>query len=146
MKGYIIDALNKKIVETDYEYSDLGKILPGGLTIAAVFKNGEVLYVDDEGLMHKADRAFRIKKRRDGQPMMSDGMLTGRDESHMSPDGDLIEVTSDPRMSAEELQEEIEFISVEEALQWFRSRRDEGAVLINGVPISTWDDFLRQME
>jgi hypothetical protein len=119
MHGYLIDAVAQEIRPIAYEYGDLRQYLPGGLAIGLVFGNGDVLYVDDEGLMRPADRAFRINQRPDGQPMMSNGILTGRDQ---------IDTTLAPEMTIAELAREIEFISVPAALTWFRARVDEPAV------------------
>jgi hypothetical protein len=35
--------------------------LPGGITIAKIFANGDVLYVDDEALLHPVKVAFRLR-------------------------------------------------------------------------------------
>jgi hypothetical protein len=141
MIGYHIDAVARTITEIDYTYFNMRTWLPGGVTIGIVYDNGDVLYVDDEGLLHPATRAFRIKKRADGQPMMSDGILTGEDDMD---EGDI--GTLPPQFTIEQLQEEIEWLTVEEALQWFRDRINEPSITINGAPIAYWREMLAAME
>jgi hypothetical protein len=145
MKIYWIDAAKREITEAEASNNDLYKRFPGGLCIGATFANGDVLYVDDEGLLNKATVAFRIRRRRDGQPMMSNGALSGRDDGKIV-DGELIETTLDPAMSLDELQDEIEWLSVDEALDWFRARVNEPAVLIGNEPVMDWSGFLAHLE
>ena len=115
---------------------------PGGLTIGWVFDNGDVLFVDDEGLLHPATVAFSIRARPDGQPMMSHGVLTGRDH---------LDDTLPPEMSTAQLAKEIEWLDVKDALSWFRTKADEAAVSVQargGVRevMALWGDLLRNME
>lgn len=132
------------------DYRDIVKQLPGGFTIARVFDNGDVLYVDDEALLRPATVAFRIKGRVDGQPMMSNGVLQGRDDNKII-NGELVETTLDPAMTPEQLQEHIEWMTVEEALVWFRERSDAPATELQSgddkpVVINRWRDFLLHLE
>src|SRR4051812_16889381 len=50
MKGFFVDAGRREIVPINYTYDTMRMWLPGGITIARVFDNGDVLYVDDEAL------------------------------------------------------------------------------------------------
>jgi hypothetical protein len=141
MIAYHIDAKARTITPFTYRSgADFTQYLPGGICIGQVFHNGDVLYVDDEGLLHPATVAFGIKARRDGQPMMSDGILTGPD------DGD---DTLPPRFSVTEFLDEIEWLEVDAALDWFRARSAEAAVTINSggqsTVLSDWGDFLEHM-
>lgn len=145
MKIYWIDAGKREISEVELGDRRLYELFPGGICIGGVFASDDVLYVDDEGLLNKATVAFRIRKRPDGQPMMSNGALVGRDDAR-TVDGDLVETTLDPAMSIAELQDEIEWLSVDEALNWFRARGNEPAVLINNEPVTDWSEFLAALE
>jgi hypothetical protein len=147
-KGLLIDAGACTITPIQYRQGGPGLLrhLPGGLTIATVFENGDVLFVDDEGLLKPASVAFRIKSRTDGQPMMSNGVLVGRD----SWDG-VKEITLPPEFTPEQLLQEIEWLSVERALAWFRQRAREPAVTStrgNGEPIvyARWGELLDNLE
>jgi len=148
MKAYLIDAKARQITEIEYlDYTGMTKYLPGGLCIGATFENGDVLFVDDKGLLHKAEMAFRIRRRRDGQPMMSNGILTG---------ADTVDDTLPPTMTIEELQAEIEWLTVDEALDWFRGRQSGAAMTITSMPkgatepqtevLSQWGEFLQYLE
>jgi hypothetical protein len=143
MIGYYISAAERSISPAEYTYKSMIRFLPGGITIGATFRNGDVLYADDEGLLHPATKAFRIRRRLDGMPMMSDGFLTGRDDH---------EATLPPSFTIAQLQAEIEWLTVEEALDWFRARVAEAAVtrrnLKTGetVVVADWRSMLRNME
>lgn len=141
MKAYLIDAAARTIVPIDYTYTSMREHLPGGICIGATFDNGDVLYVDDEGLLQPATKAFRIRRRRDRQPMMSNGILTGRD----NPDPRSTN-TLPPAMSIEELAGEIEWMSVDDALTWFRRRSPGAAVTSGDAVLATWGDFIAVME
>lgn len=145
MKGYWIDAAERTIKEIEWTDQSFQVMFEGGPTIGATFPNGDTLYVDDEGLLHPATLAFRIKQRPDGQPMMSNGFLTGRDHGEII-NGDFVERTLDPEMTIEALQAEIEWLTVEEALAWFHEQADKPAAFINGRPVTLWGEFLEQLE
>lgn len=125
------------------DYRDMKKHMPGGICIGWVFRDttGDVLYVDDEALLHKAKRAFRWKLRRDGQPMMSHGLITGRD--------DIVETTLDPEITLEQVAQYVEWLTVEEALSWFAAKADEPASYVTDGRTKTitshWATFLRNL-
>lgn len=142
MKGYLVDAGKREIAPVNYTYDTMRKWLPGGITVARMFGNGDVLYVDDEALLHPIKVAFRLRGSDETQPFVSNGLLTGRDAGG---------TTLPPAMSAEKLAEQVIWISVQEAMQWFRSRAGHPAVTVtfddgNAHVLSRWSDFLRGME
>lgn len=139
MKIYWIDAGKREIREIECE--EVHTLFKGGICIGAVFGNGDALYVDDEGLLRPATVAFRVRRRPDGQPMMSNGALGGPDHY----DG-VNETTLPPVMSIADLEREIEWLTVEEALSWFRARVNEPSVLVDGVPVATWAEHLSYLE
>ena len=141
MKGYLVDAGKREIREIEYTYTTIREHLPGGICIAQVFPNGDVLYVDDEGLLKPAVVAFRLHCRRDGQPMMSNAILTGPDD---------LDDTLPPGMTPAELQASIQWLTVEEALAWFRAKADDPAVTITAGKrrdvIASWAQMLANLE
>jgi hypothetical protein len=143
---YYVNALERTINETEYSHGKLHQLLPGGITSAQRFRNGDILYVDDEGLLRPATRAFRLARGRlDGQPMMSDGLLVGAE----APQDFYYE--RPPAMTIAQLQAEIEWLTIEEALDWFRVRVREAAVTRRegggpDVVIADWSSFLRNLE
>lgn len=141
-KGFFVNAKARTIEPIEYNYSTMRSLLPGGICIGIVFPNDDVLYVDDEALLKPAWVAFRIKRRHDGQPMMSNGILTGRDYG---------DTTMPPQFTAARLLAEIEWLDLDQALAWFRARVDQPAVtsIANGQPAEThahWRDLLRNLE
>lgn len=146
MKGFLINADTRRIEPLEYEYTTMRQWLPSGICIGQVFANGDVLYVDDECLLRPAERAFRIKVRPDGQPMMSHAILTGRDSDDPHSND-----TLPPSFTAEELAAEIEWLTVDQALDWFRRKAAEPAVTMSGSETGTtvlavWGDLLANLE
>lgn len=146
MKAYLIDAGRRQIEPIDYTYNTMRNWLPGGICIAATFANGDVLYVDDEGLLKPAAVAFRVKRRPDGQPMMSNGILTGRD----NPDPRSTD-TLPPTSTIAALAKEIEWLDVETALDWFRERAAAPAVKVTETGgsievVASWGAMLANLE
>jgi hypothetical protein len=120
MRAYFINAIARTIEPFDWTPgASIRDKLPGGLDIGYVFPNGDVLYVDDEALLRKAEMAFRILPRADGQPMMCHGVLTGRDHG---------DETLPPRFTPDQLASQIAWMTVDEALAWFRAKADQPAV------------------
>lgn len=120
MKAYLIDAGARTVTPIEYQRgADFRKWLPGGICIAWVYNNGDVLYVDDKALLKAATVAFRIKARPDGQPMMCNGILTGRDD---------VNDTLPPEFTLAAMETEIEWLTVDNALAWFRAKAEEPAV------------------
>lgn len=141
MNGYLIDADARKITPIVYEYNTMKEHLPGGICVAQVFRNGDILYVDDEALLRPATVAFRVKVRRDGQPMMSNAILTGPDDAVG---------TAAPGMTIAELRAEIEWLTLGEAMDWFRSKGAEPAVVLTtnegSETLADWGEFTRNLE
>lgn len=140
--GYLIDPFLRQIRHIEYEPGDAFRAyLPNGLCIGWTYPNGDVLYVDDKGLLFPARAGFRIRERRDGQPMMSRGVLVGREEEFA--DGRY--TVHPPKMTIEQAQAEFTLLDRETALDWFRARADEPAVSVDGRAIAHWADILRNL-
>jgi hypothetical protein len=143
MKGLFVDAGGRRITPVNYTYATMWEWLPGGITIAKIFPNGDVLYVDDEALLHPVKVAFRLRDSTDEmQPFVSNGLLTGRDHGKK---------TLPPAMSADELAQHIVWLTVEEAMNWFRSRANQPSAALTFDTgevhvLSCWGDYLRGME
>lgn len=147
MDAYFIDADLRRITPWTYQYGDMGPKVGGSITIGHVWLNGDVCYVSDDSLLKPARRAFRIKAQSDGQPMMSNGITTGKDNA--DPEAEI--GTLPPMFSLVDLEREIEWLTVDEALRWFRLRASEPAVTrtISGRKtevIATWQAILDNLE
>lgn len=142
MTAYVIDAVTRTISKLEYaQYTELWTHLPGGPCIGMVYPSGDVIYVDEVALLRPATVAFRIKSREDGQPMMSNGVVTGRDDAN---------TTLSPAMTIPELWQEIEWLDTADALDWFRAKGTTPAVVteFSGVKVmhATWADLLGNLE
>ena len=147
MKGYLIDATARTVTEVDYEYGTMQRWLPGGIEIGWVYDNYDVLYVDGEGLLRPAEKAFRIKARPDGQPMMSNGFVTGAD-GYENGKG----TTLPPRFTIADIEARIEWLTVSEALNWFRHQGTRTAVSLveegtgQSQTAAGWHEILANLE
>lgn len=137
MRAYFINAADRRIEPIEYDRGGFRHWLPGGICVAYVFPSRDVLYVDDECLNRPATVAFRIRARPYAQPMMSSGILTGRDHG---------DDTLPPRMTPDELAAELEWLDRDAALAWFRERADVPCVTssLRGETIvhARWGDYL----
>lgn len=83
-KGYLIDSARCLIREVTYNTADdMRKLIGGYLEVASTLSNGDVLYVDEEGLLKSGLRYFLFSLRPD-QVLAGNGLLVG-EEVH---DGD----------------------------------------------------------
>lgn len=97
MIAYFIDSTNKTIAQVEYSgLSDLQRMVEGSIELACYTRQGDTLFVNEEGLFTK-DSFFAI--RGGYQPFAGNGVIVGREigETAMTlvPQGTLAEVTSD---------------------------------------------------
>lgn len=77
-KCLFINANDKTITECTYEVSGgLKNLIDGYIEIAYTWPNGDVLFVDEEGLYRKVN-GFRFQPRPD-QPLAGSGVIVGRE-------------------------------------------------------------------
>lgn len=109
MQGYLINAADRTITPATYKYTGTATISQrigcDCFCIAWTWPNGDVCYVDDEGLFKPQTHFFTLRSRPDAQPLAGNGFVTG-------PDND--KATDPPRHSLVELEAEI---------LWLRSHR-----------------------
>lgn len=83
MKAYWIRADLKKVEAVDYEeLSDLQRMVGGLITPAHCFPNGDIIFVDDEGLLKRQQHFFIVTG--GNQPYAGNGVLVGRESSSAS--------------------------------------------------------------
>lgn len=127
MKGYLIDSAAREIREVEYDYAG-----PNGISALAGFGKsgfcigwrwvcGDVMYVDDEGLIKPARHWFKMNRRPDGQPYAGNGFVTGRDS---------LDSTEPPSMQPDDILAEITWLSDKKAREWLAERADQAAVTI----------------
>jgi hypothetical protein len=87
-KAYWIDSENKSITEVESSsLADMRRHIGGHIEIAFLHPNGDVLYVDEEGLLKNPEHWFRYSHRTD-QPFAGNGLLVGREvEGDEYPEG-----------------------------------------------------------
>lgn len=103
MIALLIDAQKKEISQVEYRsLEDLHKLLGGYIELAYAWPNGDVLYVDEEGLLKQPQRYFRISVRPD-QPLGGNGVLVGPEIGDTSN-------TEPPTMTVEQLRKLVRFL------------------------------------
>jgi len=98
MRGILINPWLKEITEVDVseDFRDIYRKLSNPLgpkvdcfCIGMNWRNGDTLYVDDEGLLKPGMRLFEIG-RIDGQPLAGNGLILGSDAEGNSVDAKIL--------------------------------------------------------
>ena len=95
------------LTQVEYTSDNIRTFTGGWLEIAYMWPNGDVLYVDEEGLQKNPRYFFRIPERPD-QSLAGDGLLVGKEFD----DNDEIqhaETAAPPLMTLDELKAKVEF-------------------------------------
>ena len=103
MKAYWINATEQTVSEVEYTgIADLQRMVGGYIEVAVQWPSGDVLFVDEEGLLKGPSVGFRIPERTD-QPLAGNGVLVGREI------GDTAN-TEPPKMPLEQLRVRVMFL------------------------------------
>lgn len=88
-KGYLIDSTKCKIEAVEFaDLAGLQALVGGSIEGAYQWENGDVLYVDEEGLLKDQILGFFAIPERPDQPLAGNGMLVGREiEGEQYPNG-----------------------------------------------------------
>jgi hypothetical protein len=125
-KAIHINSAERTITEVEIEggsLKDLQALTGGGIEIAWSFQNGDVLFVDDEGLLKPQEHYFRISTRKDGQPLAGNAVLVGREvEGPQYPEG---YTTLPPQTSVAELESMITFYTKDQVMAWATGNASE---------------------
>lgn len=98
MRGILIDPWLKQVTEVECRegIEDMYRLMSNPLgpkvdvfCIGLSWPNGDVLYVDDEGLLKRGMRLF-YPGRRDHQPLAGNGLILGSDNESNSTDAKLL--------------------------------------------------------
>ena len=118
MNAYLIDSTARTITAVEYTgLADMQKMIGGYIEVAYSFPYGDILYVDEEGLLKGPEHLFWLQDRPD-QPFAGNGVLVGREI------GDT-ERTAPPRMSLEYFSERIRFTDINELRSSIWARRSD---------------------
>jgi hypothetical protein len=82
--AYFIDATRRAIEAVEVAHgsavgADIRRMVGGYFAIAHVWPSGDVLYVDDEGLLKAPTVGFRFALRLDDMPLAGSGVVVGRE-------------------------------------------------------------------
>ena len=104
MQAFYIDSERREIGEIEYNsLADLQRLVGGPIQVAYHWPNGDVLYVDEEGLLKAPPvRGFSIPERPD-QSLAGNGVLVG-------PEIDDGLDTMSPTMTLDELRLRVQFV------------------------------------
>jgi Domain of unknown function (DUF3846) len=107
-KAYWIDSKSKTITEVEYNsLDDMHRYIGGHIEVAHAHPNGDVLYVDEEGLLKDPKNWFLYAYRSD-QPLAGNGLYVGREvEGEQYPNG---YTTLAPTTSIEQLRGMVMFV------------------------------------
>lgn len=103
MKAYHIDSTKQTVTAVEYHgLDDLRRLVGGYIEAACVWPNGDVIYVDEDGLRKGYPTGFAIPQRPD-QPLAGNGVMVGREI------GDTCN-TRPPTMTLEKLTAIVQFV------------------------------------
>jgi hypothetical protein len=129
MKAYLIDSAAQTITEIEYSgLAALQSLIGGYIEVAWTWQNGDVVYVDEEGLLKPQSAFFRLAPRRDGQPLAGNGVLVGREQAAKNADG---YITLPPTTSLDALRSQVQFLSYEQVQAWAKGNASEPAVVVS---------------
>jgi hypothetical protein len=115
-RAYFIDATKRTISAVEVAHgsdmlADMRKLLGGYIDMAHAWPSGDVLYVDDEGLLKSPTVGFRFALRLDDQPLAGNGIVVGRElqggAAKRHPGG---YTTADPRIMLAQLVPLVTFV------------------------------------
>jgi hypothetical protein len=120
MKAILINSSDRTITAVEYDgLGGLQALIGGSIETACMWPNGDVLYVDEEGLYKPQTGAFQISARPDGQPLVGRGVVVGREVKDDSAAG---YHTEPPAHSIETLTGMVTFLTLAEAQAWASGR------------------------
>ena len=126
MKAILIDPARRVVEEVEYDkVGTLGKFVGGYITLAWQTEAGDVIYVDDEGMLKPQGAYFRWTERPDEQPLAGKGILVGPETDH----GDTYTI-ADPTMSVDEVTSKIIWLTREQVDAWGKANASEPMISI----------------
>lgn len=112
IKGLLIDPINKKVTEVEFEHSldEIYKLINcDTFAVPFIFSNNDSLFVDDEGLLKDPEHFFMISEY--GRPIAGMGLILGTDEEGES-------------VSAKTKEIEVLWMTRNETRLWARSEQE----------------------
>lgn len=130
-KGLLIDSERQEIRWVQFGGSEgLRELIGGWIEVAYSWDTGDVLYVDEEGLLKPQSHFFTIAVRRDGQPLPGNGVIVGREVEDDSPQGFH---TLPPTLTVDELRSMVQFRSHAQAQSWAKANASEPSTTVTYI-------------
>jgi hypothetical protein len=123
MKAYWINTTAKKITAVEYEgLTALQHMVSGYIELAKAWPTGDVMFVNEEGLLFQHDGRGWFRLAGIDRPFYGSGVVVGREV------GDT-DKTEPPRITLEELERDVEFLSDDQARAWAKANASDPAVM-----------------
>ena len=120
MKAYWIDTTAQTVSEVEYTgLADLQRMVGGYIEAAMYWDSGNVLFVDEEGLLKGIQIFFRIAGLE--RPMAGNGVVVG-------PEIDDGETTADPTITLDELRATVSFPTTAQVVAWAKAHSSDPAI------------------
>lgn len=131
MRALLIDSAKQEIREVEYESTEakgttLQQHIGGYIETAYAWPNGDILFVDEEGLFKAQKHFFRIGERPD-QPFAGHGIVVGPER--LDEDGEYLG-TDAPIITLAALQATVEFRSRDQIDAWAKGNASEVAAAV----------------
>ena len=105
-KAYHIDVRKQTVKPVTVNgIADMHRLIGGYLEIAHIWKNGDTLYVDEEGLNKEPEYFFWLLPERADQPLCSNGLLVGAEKEFADGSYTIL----DPKGTLEQLKAKVSF-------------------------------------
>ena len=133
-RGWWINSQIQKIIEVEIDgLGDMNKYVKS-ICIGKVYRNGDILYVDDDGLLKPNKYFFMVKD----TPISGDGIVVGPEVERENDSWYNKDVITSVKALG------VTFMSVEEVRQWGIDHADVPAVSINGVVMEYYGPLIRR--
>lgn len=124
-KAILIDAATREIREIENTgLKSLQAAVGGFIETAYSWENGDVLFVDEEGLFKPQSNFFRVPTLCDDQPFAGNGVVVGREVT--DDEGEYVR-TDVPTITVEALREIVEFRDRAQVDAWAKANASETA-------------------
>jgi uncharacterized protein DUF3846 len=133
-KAILIDAAKREIREIDNDgLKTLQAAVGGYIETAYAWENGDVLFVDEEGMFKPQADFFRVPMRSD-QPLAGNGVVVGKER--YDGEGEYLG-TEDPAITVAELRELVEFRDRAQVDAWAKANASDVASAVTFVSAGT---------
>ena len=135
-KAYWVNSMLQKIIEVEIEgLADLNKYV-GSICIGKTYRNGDVLYVNDDGLLKPNKYFFMVTGQ--PQPLSGDGIVVGPE----------VELEDDKWYNRDVIssvkQLGIHFLTIEDVRKWGQDNADVPSISVTGVALEYYGETIKR--